>query len=76
MEVGGLIWGGTPGGTTAVGIRGPGPDCDKGAGGIACQPPREFSLTLVLGVGDTWGGSPMLIMSTARRSTPFKSTFG
>ena len=52
----------------AVGILGPGPGPDRGGtlGGMACQPPLARSLV----VGETWGGSPMLIMSTASLSTP------
>ena len=56
----------------AVGILGPGPGWDSGGtlGGIACQPPLPRSLL----VGDTWGGSPILIMSTASLSTPLMSS--
>ena len=45
-------------------------------GGMACQPPPTLLLSPLLpaGVGDTWGGRPMLIMSTASLSTPFMST--
>merc|ERR550539_2033569 len=35
---------------------------------MACQPPLARWSGLVL--GETWGGSPMLIMSTASLSTP------
>ena len=54
----------------AVGILGPGPGPDRGGtlGGMACQPPLARWSGLVL--GETWGGSPMLIMSTASLSTP------
>ena len=57
----------------AVGILGPGPWPDRGAtlGGMACQPPSCLPWPLE---GDTWGGSPMVIMSTASLSTPFMST--
>ena len=56
----------------AVGILGPGPPPDRGGtlGGMACQPPRPRSLV----VGETCGGSPMLIMSTASLSTPLISS--
>ena len=56
-----------------MGILGPGPPPDRGGtlGGMACQPPRPRSLV----VGETCGGSPMLIMSTASLSTPLISTF-
>ena len=56
----------------AVGILGPGPGPDRGGtlGGMACQPPRPLSLV----VGETCGGSPMLIMSTASLSTPLISS--
>ena len=65
--------GGTPGGTMAVGILGPGPWPDKGAtlGGMACQPPSCLPCPPE---GDTWGGMLMVIMSTASLSTPFMST--
>ena len=57
----------------AVGILGPGPGPDRGGtlGGMACHPPRPLSLL----VGETWGGRPMLIMSTASLSTPGMSTW-
>ena len=70
---GGRMCGGTPGGTMAVGILGPGPWPDKGAtlGGMACQPPSCLPCPPE---GDTWGGMLMVIMSTASLSTPFMST--
>lgn len=57
----------------AVGILGPGPWPERGAtlGGIACQPPGCLPGTPD---GDTWGGRPIDIMSTASLSTPFMST--
>ena len=56
----------------AVGILGPGPGPDRGGtlGGMACHPPRPLSRL----VGETWGGRPMLIMSTASLSTPGMSS--
>lgn len=75
---GGLMCGGTPGGTIAVGSLGPGvwpwPASGAAAGGIACQPPGRELLAVTGAGGDTWGGRPMVIMSTASLSTPFMST--
>ena len=76
---GGLMCGGTPGGTIAVGSLGPGvwpwPASGAAAGGIACQPPGRELLAVTGAGGDTWGGRPMLIMSTASLSTPGMSTW-